>query len=454
MPTNLATEPRPLLSAGVTYPGETAFNDPCPPPEYYAANALPPPPTTQLHGDIRSDFVIIGGGFTGMSTAVHLGMLGLRSTIVENRSIGSGASSRNFGQVVPYLKHNPATLIAKLGAQQAERLIEQTGRGPDLVFNLIEKFGIACSSTRVGLIFALHSESGRKSLEQRTQYWQKRGAPVDLLDATATEQLIGSKYYSMSALDHRGGTINPLGYVRGLARVAIEMGCTVFTNSPVIKIQKTNDGWSVQTPNGLINAKRVILTTNGYTTSRIWSRLKDSIIPMRAYQVISDPLPQHIAQRILHQGHALTDTRHLFSGVRMYPDGRIHVGVDGPAFQSGKQAMLYKASDRIRKLFPDINDVQWRYEWSGWVAMTYDQIPHLHELEPGLWAGLGYSGRGIAHATMMGRDLAYAASDHSNAEKTFEVTSMKPRLTSRFARPLVGSLLNYYRLLDLLAERR
>lgn len=439
---------------GATHIGDIASSDTCPVPEYYAANASPAPRTIALEDTLWTDIAIVGGGYTGLSTALHLGMQGVRSVVLESRGIGWGASSRNFGQVVPYLKHNPSTLIARLGNQEAERLIEHTGLGPDLVFDLIDRFGIQCAANRAGLLFALHSDSGRNGLEGRTRFWRERGAPIEMLGAAETRKLVGSDYYTASSLDLRGGTINPVGYVRGLAQAAMEMGADIFTESPVQQIQATSDGWSINTAKGRVNAKRVILATNGYTPRGLWSGLRDSIIPMRAHQAISAPLPPQIAERLLPQGHALTDTRHLFSGVRMYRDGRIQVGVDGPAFSTDGQAMLHKATVRLQKLIPDLQDIKWQHQWSGWIAMTFDQLPHLHELAPGLWAGLGYSGRGIAHATMMGRDLARVATDGSHQDLSFKVTPLQPRMASRFAKPLVGSLLNYYRIVDALAERR
>ena len=118
--------------------------------------------------------------------------------MLEARDIGWGESSRSFGQVVPYLKHPPAHLAHQLGAEVAERLVDATGRGPDLVFSLIEKYRIECSAVRKGLIFGAHSAAGLNSLETRTAFWQKRKAPVEMLDARATEALTGTRYYTAS----------------------------------------------------------------------------------------------------------------------------------------------------------------------------------------------------------------------------------------------------------------
>jgi glycine/D-amino acid oxidase-like deaminating enzyme len=127
---------------------------------------------------------------------------------------------------------------------------------------------------------------------------------------------------------------------------------------------------------------------------------------MRAYQLVSKPLGEHARTSILPEGQPLTDTRRLFSGVRRHADGRIHVSADGPVFDMNGEPNVKKVNRRMATIFPHLGPLEWEHQWAGWVGMTYDLNPHLHELAPGLWAALGYSGRGIAMATMMGRDLA------------------------------------------------
>jgi glycine/D-amino acid oxidase-like deaminating enzyme len=163
-------------------------DDTCPIPAYFDSFAPPAPATEKLDGDRQADAVIVGGGYTGLSTAVHLAERGIRALALEARDIGWGESSRSFGQIVPYLKHPPSHLARQLGPEVADRLVEATGRGPDLVFSLIEKYRIECSAVRKGLIFGAHSQLGMRTLETRTAFWQKRGAPVEMLDAAGPKR--------------------------------------------------------------------------------------------------------------------------------------------------------------------------------------------------------------------------------------------------------------------------
>ncbi|HXJ84947.1 MAG TPA: FAD-binding oxidoreductase [Candidatus Methylomirabilis sp.] len=423
-------------------------------PAYFESVAPPAPATEKLDGDRQADVVIVGGGYTGLSTAVHLAERGIRAVVLEARDIGWGESSRSFGQVVPYLKHPPVHLARQLGAEVAERLVEATGRGPDLVFALIDKHRIDCSAVRKGLIFGAHSPAGFRTLEARTTFWQKRGAAVEMLDRRRTEALTGTRYYAASSLDPRGGTINPLGYVRGLARAAIEVGATVYAHTPMTGLTRVGTGWRVEALGGHLLTRTVVLATNAYTTSPVWPGLYESLIPMRAYQMVSAPLGEGVRDRILPGGQPLTDTRRLFSGVRRHQDGRIHVSADGPVFDMNGAADVAKVNRRLATLFPQLGPLEWEYRWTGWVGMTYDLNPHLHELEPGLWAALGYSGRGIALATMMGRDLAARIAGASDAALAFTPVPLRSSPIRQIAKPLVGCLLNYYRALDAWDDRR
>jgi glycine/D-amino acid oxidase-like deaminating enzyme len=429
-------------------------DDPGPIPAYFDSVAPPAPATEKLEGDRQADVVIVGGGYTGLSTAVHLAERSIRALVLEARDIGWGESSRSFGQVVPYLKHPPDHLARQLGREVADRLVEATGRGPDLVFSLIDKHGIDCAAARKGLIFGAHSPAGMRTLEARTAFWQKRGAPVEMLDAARTEALTGTRYYPASSLDRRGGTINPLGYVRGLARAAIDSGATVCAHTPVTRLTRAAGGWRVEALGGSVLTPAVVLATNAYTTSDVWPGLSESLIPMRAYQLVSAPLGEPARTRILPGGQPLTDTRRLFSGVRRHGDGRIHVSADGPVFDMSGRPNVETVNRRLATLFPGLGPLEWEHRWAGWVGMTYDLNPHLHELAPGLWAALGYSGRGIALATMMGRDLAARIAGASDTSLAFSPVPLRSSRIRSIAKPLVGCLLNYYRVRDALDDVR
>ena len=425
--------------------------DPCPIPDFYASFAPPGPEAPQPDGSQRASVAIVGAGFTGLSTALHLAERGIAPLVLEAKEIGWGASSRNFGQVVPYFKHDQDHVLRHFGPETGERLIAAAGNAPDLVFGLIDRHRIACTPVRNGLIFAAHSPAARESLAQRTEFWKSRGAPVEMHDGKAAAAFIGSGFYAACSIDRRGGTINPLAYVRGLAAAAAKAGAIISSQTPVIALDRAGGQWRLATPQGDVVADTVVLATNAYTESRLWPDLRQSIIPMRSYQLVSRPLGENVRRSILPRYQPLTDTRPLFSGVRLHPDGRLQASADGPAFHGSGTAFVPKVNRRLATIFPQIDTLDWEYRWNGWIAMTLDRYPHLHALAPGLWAGLGYSGRGIGLATLMGQEIAGRISGVAEQDLTLPVTPLRSSWVTRAARPLVNSLLAYYRLQDAVA---
>jgi glycine/D-amino acid oxidase-like deaminating enzyme len=378
------------------------------PPAVYAKAAVDAPPSPPLDGAGRVHVVVVGAGFTGLSAALHLAETGAEVAVLEAREVGWGASGRAFGQVVPYLKISEAAILGHYGAERGAALIDAVGKGPDLVFGLIERHRIECWPVRTGLIFAAHAPAGQRALERRAAYWQQRNAPVELLDAGRCAEAIGSSMYRAATIDRRGGHINPFAYVRGLARAAVAAGATIHAHTMVQEIARSDGSWRVRAEHGEVTADAVIIATNAYT-SALWPGLRESVVPVRSYGFVSAPLSDNVRHSILPGRQSLSDTRRLVSAVRMLPDGRLHASARGPLGGPEPPTDWRVVNDRIMRLFPQLDRIGWEEGWTGFIAMTADHLPRLHELALGVFAGLGYNGRGIAAATMMGRDLAALA---------------------------------------------
>jgi glycine/D-amino acid oxidase-like deaminating enzyme len=355
--------------------------------------------------------------------------------------------------VVPYLKQGHAAILRHYGPERGHRIVDAVAEGPSLVFGLIEKHRIDCWPVRSGLIFAAHSPTGRRDLENRTAYWQHRGAPVNLLEGAPCADLIGSLLYPAASLDRRGGHINPYAYVRGLASAAVAAGATIHTATPVRGLRRDGTHWLLDAGSEGLTADTVVLATNAYTGD-LHPALRDSIIPMRGHGFVTEPISDNLRASILPHRQSLTDTRHLFSAVRMLPDGRLHISAHGPAFGPERPPDWRRVDARARRLFPQLGTLRWSQGWSGWVAMTPEHFPRLHELAPGLFAGLGYNGRGIAAATMMGRDLAALVGGATAAATVFPLEPLRPLPWHRAAPALVRALVQAYRLHDMVDELR
>jgi glycine/D-amino acid oxidase-like deaminating enzyme len=423
------------------------LDDPTPLPEPYTAGAALRLAAAPLRDRVTAEVAIIGAGYTGLSTALHLQAAGVSSVVLEAREVGWGGSGRAFGQVVPYAKHDHVHLLAHFGRDVGERMIAMLAGGPDLVFGLIERHGIVCDAVRQGLIFAAHTPAAAGVLEERARFWEKRRAAVSFLDAKGMTELTGSTYYPAGLLDRRGGCLDPLAYARGLGHAAVGAGIRLFEQSRVTRISPNQGRWAVHTGEGVVDAEIVVIATDAYT-DEVWPGLQRSLIPLRGYHLATAPLSENVRKTIMPGGQSLTDTRRLYSGIRLRSDGRLHVSTDGPAFSADAHAAADKAARRVQHLFPQLGAPVWQTEVAGWVGMTTDQYPHLHSLAPGVWAAIGLSGRGIAFGTLLGRELSKRILGVAESECAMPVTPLRATVVRPFARPLVGGLMNWYRIRD------
>lgn len=423
------------------------LDDPAALPAAYLRASAPPPDAPPFAGEATTEVAIVGGGFSGLSAALHLVERGVSVTLLEARGLGTGGSGRAFGQVVPYAKHGEPHILQHFGEAQGSRIIEALGHGPALVWDLIDRHGIACDDVRSGLIFAAHNEAGLAGLEARAAYWQSRGAPVEMLDAGRTAAFIGSARYGAALIDRRGGHINPLAYAYGLAHAAVRAGVKMHADSRVRTLAREGQGWRLATAGGSLRADRIVICAGAYADD-LWPGLRRSVVPIRAHQLVTAPLSANLRRSILPEGQSVTDTRRLYSGARMLRDGRLHLSVDGEGFARSATTFSDKAAARARGLFPQLGDITFEEAWTGWVDMSADQYPHLHRLADTAWAIIGLSGRGIAFGTLLGREVSRHMLDGEGAEVFMPVTPMKPIAIRSFAPPLIGALMAWYRLRD------
>ena len=400
-----------------------------------------------LDGTHRVDVAVVGAGFTGLSAALHLAQAGASVAVLEAREAGWGGSGRAFGQVVPYFKPSDAQVLADWGPDWGERMVQGAGAGPDLVFDLIARHGIACEHARGGLVFAAHTPRAEPGLERRARFWEDRGAAVSMLHGDALSAETGTRFYRTGLLDRRGGTLNPLAYARGLARAVVKAGGALHENSPVLSLARHGPAWQVRSRRGELLASQVVLATDAYTDA-LWPGLRRSILPLRSYQFVSQPLSDNLRRTVLPGGQALSDTRRLYSAIRLRPDGRIHASAYGPALRNDAAADPAWATRRVQALFPHLPAPAWDSTVAGWVGMTADHYPHLHRLAPGLLAAVGLNGRGIALGTLLGRDASLRVLGRPEDEWMMPDTPLRPIRAKPVLDPVLGGLLACYRALD------
>ncbi|MEM8790192.1 MAG: FAD-binding oxidoreductase [Pseudomonadota bacterium] len=355
--------------------------------------------------DGHYDVAIVGGGFTGLSTALHCAEKGLSAHVLEARHVGFGGSGRNVGLVNAALWLPPAKVRQKLGETYGPRFIERFGNGPRTVFDLIEKHQIRCEATKTGTVHAAHAPSGFEDLKERHAEWQRLGEPVDLISREDVASLIGSKAFHGGLLDHRGGTINPMGYCRGLARAAVAAGAKLSIGVQVRKLHRGGEKWRVETDQGDITASTVVLGTNAYTDD-LWPGLKNVFTKIHYLQFATTPMGPDAAH-ILPKRQGLWDTGPIMFNYRRDAADRLLIGTMGRIIGTKDRGLTRRwAAKQIARVFPDLGQVEFEEAWHGQIAMTPDHLPRIHNLAEGLWTPIGYNGRGITTGTLFGQSMA------------------------------------------------
>src|ERR1700733_13290258 len=205
----------------------------------WSVTAPPGPVCGPLAGTQRAQAAVIGAGYTGLSAALHLAEAGRDVVVLDAVDVGERASGLNGGQVIPGVKHDPDTLEEMFGPVVGSRLVDTVASGPDVVFDLIQKYEIACAATRTGWIQPATSVAALEAISARVGQWRRRGADVELLSAGETARLTGSQRYIGGWIDRRGGTVQPLSYVRGLARAARNVGARIHSRTPALDLART-----------------------------------------------------------------------------------------------------------------------------------------------------------------------------------------------------------------------
>ncbi|MEO0371513.1 MAG: FAD-binding oxidoreductase [Pseudomonadota bacterium] len=381
------------------------------------------------------DVAIVGGGYTGLSTALHCAQKGLSAHVLEANHVGFGGSGRNAGLVNAAVWHPPAKVRETLGPIFGERFLRRFSDGPAVVFDLIEKHQIRCEATRTGTIHAAHGPDGLTDLKARHAEWQRMGEPVELLDAEAVSQLTGTKAFHGGLLDHRAGTINPMGYCRGLARIASAAGATITTGAKVTKLDREGDEWRVTSSQGTLRAKAVVLGTNAYT-DELWPDLKNVFTKIHYLQLATPPMGEDAAH-ILPGRQGVWDTGKIMFSVRRDAKDRLLVGTMGRVIGTKDNGLSRRwATKRIHSIFPELGSVVFEEAWHGQIALTPDHMPRVHQLAPGLWTAIGYNGRGIITGTLFGIAISDLLTGMDPADLPLPMTEMSiaPRanMASRF----------------------
>ncbi len=372
--------------------------------------AVSAPTTAPLTHDHDTEIAIIGAGFTGLRAALELRAEGRDVAVLDSGEIGQGCSGRNGGQVNPGWKMDLHEITAHYGRDHAHRALELAKSTVPALSALINGEGLQCAFIENGYVQGAVGQRGMAAINQRAAQWVEHGIDAEILSAKAGQDLLGTEAYDGVMLHAQGGNLHPLSYARELGRVVIERGGQIFTGSRATTIGQTAQGFTVTTQGGCLRARKVIIATNGYT-DQLWQGLAQAVVPVASSLSATAPLPQHVAEAILPGRHSVSETRRIQVYYRMTEDRRFVIGGRGATFGPAEQGSTQEVRAIARRYFPALADVDWTHDWAGTVAMTWDHAPKLMRLADGVYAGMGFNGRGVAMATAMGGQLAHAVLD-------------------------------------------
>ena len=357
-----------------------------------------------LQEEVKTDLVIIGGGYTGCSAALFASKSGLSTTLIDQK-IGYGGSGRNVGLVNAGLWMPPKKVESLIGLNAGSKLNNALASSPDLVFSIIQNYDIKCQSQRKGTLHCAHSQKGLKDLQLRFKQLSERGAKLKLLDKKMTHQRIGSSQFFGALYNENAGTINPLAYCQGLARAAQLIGANIYESTRAISIRSTNNFWIVKTPEGSIKAKKLLVATNAYQTSISGLDLS-SYTPVNYFQVATQPLSSNELSTILPNREGCWDTASVMSSFRLDAQDRLIMGGIGNLSHSASKIHIHWAKRKIKALFPQLDNTSIEYSWHGSIAMTADHIPKILKIGKNAYSIFGYSGRGIGPGTYFGKAIS------------------------------------------------
>lgn len=411
-------------------------------PSWYAATAAPAPARPPLAEAAEADVCVVGAGISGCSAALHLAERGYAVRVIDARHVGFGASGRSGGQLIAGFNRGQDVLEALVGPADARALWDLGEESLALTRALIARHAIACDLTDGHVTLAADRKAHRRDIEETFAEWSRLGRRgLEVWDRATVRDRVRSDHYVLGLHDPHGGHLHPLNYTLGLARAAEAAGAVFHDGTPLIRLVDGEPA-VVETPTGRVRARFVVLAGNAYLgrAGRGERRLAGRIMPINTYVATTAPLGAAGAAALIPGNQAAADLYFAINYFRRTADHRLlfggRVGYGREAADGARRQMRRT----IARIFPQLRDVPLDYAWGGAIGITVNRLPDLGRLAPNVLYAHGYSGHGLAHATLAGKLLAEAVS--GQAER-FDVLARIPH------RPFPGGTLLRFPLLAL-----
>lgn len=414
---------------------------------YYAASANHSPERPALQDEVSCDVCVVGAGFTGISTALHLAEKGLKVVVLEGSRVGFGASGRNGGQIVNSYSRDMDVIEDRYGEQTARVLGDMAFEGNRIIRERIERYAIDCD-LKQGNLFAACNDKQLKGLVEHKALWERFGHDrLELLQGDACRREVGSARYVGALVDHSGGHLHPLNLVQGEAAAFESLGGVIYEDSPVLECQHGSPV-GLRTPHGRVSAERVVMAGNAYM-HKLMPELEGKSMPCGTQIVTTAPLDESLARELLPNDMAVEDCNYLLDYFRLTADQRLIYG--GGVNYGGQDPASIEGVIRpkLEATFPQLKGVDIDYAWSGNFLMTLNRLPQFGVINDNVYYAQGYSGHGVTCTHLAGRLIAEVMTGRDERFDAFAGLPHLPFPGGRMLRvPLSAMGAWYYRVRD------
>ena len=373
---------------------------------YYAYSANPTPERPALRGSLRADVCVIGAGYTGISTALHLAEAGFKVVVLEAARVGWGASGRNGGQIVNSYSRDIDVIEARHGAEAARKLGAMAFEGGKIIRERIAKYNIQCD-LKDGNVFAAFTQKQLDELAAKKALWERYGhTGLQLIDKAGMKNIVSSDQYHGALLDTWGGHIHPLNLVLGEAAAFESLGGQIFEQSAVVSVEKGKPA-KVKTAQGEVVADTVVVAGNAYLGNLI-PQLAEKTLPCGTQVVTTEPLDPALAKSLLPGDNCVEDCNYLLDYYRLTADNRLLYGggtVYG-ARDPGEIESLVRP--KMLKTFPQLENVKIAFGWTGNFSLTLSRLPQVGRVDDNIYYSQGCSGHGVTYTHLAGRIISEA----------------------------------------------